>query len=157
MCHSWSTWIDLEPRCCPATSNPHFLVPVTTQWSPFLIAVVWRPETSEPANASLIAKAANFFPLKISGNTAACNSGEPWFKMGGTAITPPFNKPSTTPRVPNRASSVLTINLGENGQHEPSDNQGTMHFVEIIKLFWLYYATHDRSPPKMFPRPKAHG
>lgn len=87
----------------------YFFVPVTTQSSPSFTATVWMPATSLPANASVMASAMYFFPPRISGTYRDWISGDPKLRMGGRAMTPPFNNPSTKPRVPKRASSRLRM------------------------------------------------
>ncbi len=61
--------------------------------SAFLVAVVFRLDTSLPANASLIAKHISFFPVKTSGTTLALTLEDPKLSTGGRPMVPPLKKP----------------------------------------------------------------
>ena len=137
--------------------NPYFLVPEITQKSPSLTAVVCKPPTSLPANASLIAKQINFFPAKTSGTTWALISSEPKLMTGGRPITPPARKPSTYPRQPQRASSRFRINCPPSGEKPRVPSWPKLaNLVEVIELLSPDNPAEQTSPLKVLAWPKSH-
>lgn len=74
----------------------HFFVPLMTQCFPSDVfsALHLRPETSDPAKASEIARAMNFSPRRTAGTTSALRASDPKLRMGGRPITFPPPRPS---------------------------------------------------------------
>jgi hypothetical protein len=76
-------------------------------------------------------------------------------RIGGTAITPPFRRPSTAPRVPNRAISVLTISL-EGDEYQLKKTEGQIYLMEIIKFLRLYSTIHKQPPFEVLSGTETH-
>lgn len=89
----------------------HFLVPLTIQCFPsaVFVAVVCKPETSDPAKASDTARQINFFPESTSSTTRSLSAGFAKFITGGRPITQPPCKPSAYPRAFTRVSSWVMM------------------------------------------------
>src|SRR5207237_2512372 len=87
----------------------HFFAPLTTQWSPSLLAVACMFATSLPASGSVIPRQNLSSPLDTPGNHRWRCSFVPNREIGAHPIPFPPPRPHITPHQPMRLISSETI------------------------------------------------
>jgi hypothetical protein len=71
-------------------------------------------------------------------------------------MTAPLSSPSTNPRVPKRASSVLMMSLKGRSVSERKAKEET-HFVKVVEFFWGNGAVHQGASLEVFSGAEPHG